>query len=122
MPGTIVSDTSCLILLNKLQKLTILKKLFGEIIITEEVANEYGEPLPEFIKIDSIKDKNYQRILETKLDKGEASVIALAIDKVDCLLILDDHKARNETKQLELNYTGTIGIFMLAIEKKFIED
>mgnify|MGYP001314438715 CR=1 FL=1 len=67
------------------------------------------------------KDKNYQRILESFLDAGEASAIALALEYNDSLIILDDQKARSEAIQLKLNITGTIGILLLALEKGLIE-
>ncbi len=37
MPGIVVSDTSCLILLDKLGKLDLLNSLFGEITITKTI-------------------------------------------------------------------------------------
>ncbi|MCD4790851.1 MAG: DUF3368 domain-containing protein [Bacteroidales bacterium] len=117
MPKIIVSDTSCLILLHKLGRIEILKSLFGTITITQMIVEEFGNPLPEFIKVENPKDENYQRILETFVDVGEASAIALALEKSDCLLILDDLKGRKEAKQLKLNYTGTVGILIAAKEK-----
>ena len=53
MPGIIVSDTSCLILLEKLGKTDLLNSLFGTIIVTQIVANEYGGDLPEFVGIEN---------------------------------------------------------------------
>ncbi len=41
MHKTIISDTSCLILLDKIGELEILNKLFGTIIITPEVLEEF---------------------------------------------------------------------------------
>jgi predicted nucleic acid-binding protein len=38
------------------------------------------------------------------------------------LLIIDDLKARKEAKQLKLNFTGTIGVLIVAIEKGYVED
>jgi predicted nucleic acid-binding protein len=47
----IISDTSCLIALSNIGQLSILKDLFKEIIITEEVKDEFGDKLPIWIKI-----------------------------------------------------------------------
>jgi predicted nucleic acid-binding protein len=63
----------------------------------------------------------YQRILEGFLDPGEASAIALALEKEDCLLIMDESKGRREAQLLKLNVTGTIGILITAKEKGIIE-
>lgn len=87
MHKTIISDTSCLILLDKIGELEILHKLFGNIITTSEVAAEFGQPLPSWFEIKDPSDKNYQSIIEASVDKGEASAIALAIESDDCLLI-----------------------------------
>ncbi|MAC96684.1 MAG: DUF3368 domain-containing protein [Flavobacteriales bacterium] len=121
MPKIIVSDTSCLILLQKLNKLSLLKVLFKEVTVTKTIEKEFGDSLPDFFKIKEPKDKNYQRILESFLDAGEASAIALALEYNDSLIILDDQKARSEAIQLKLNITGTIGILLLALEKGLIE-
>lgn len=51
MQGVIVSNTSCLILLNKIGRLDILKSVFGKIIITSVVAKEFDEKLPGFIEV-----------------------------------------------------------------------
>ena len=121
MPKIIVSDTSCLILLQKLNKLSLLKVLFKEVTVTKTIEKEFGDSLPDFFKIKEPKDKNYQRILESFLDAGEASAIALALEYNDSLIILDDQKARSEAIQLKLNITGTIVILLLALEKGLIE-
>lgn len=121
MPGIIISDTSCLILLEKLGKLDLLKTVFGKLTITQIVADEFEKAIPEFIEIENPKDKNYQRILESFLDSGEASAIALALEKENPLLIIDDYKARREAKQLRIKYTGTLGILIVAKEKGLID-
>jgi predicted nucleic acid-binding protein len=122
MPGIIVSDTSCLILLDKLGRIDLLQSLFNKITVTSIIADEFGKELPDFIEVHDPQEKNYQRIFESFLDPGEASAFALAIEIDDCLLIIDDLKARREAKQLKLNFTGTIGILILAVEKGYIKD
>ena len=100
MPGIIVADTSCLILLDKLGRIGLLKSLFGKITITKIVADEFGKVLPEFVEIENPENKNYQKILESFLDPGEASAIALALEKEECLLIIDEFKGRREALSL----------------------
>lgn len=122
MHGIIVSDTSCLILLDKIGKLDILQLLFKKVTITSIIAKEFGNKLPDFIDIEDPKESDFQRIFESILDPGEASAFALAFEKNDCLLILDDLKARREAKQLKFNFTGTIGVLIAAAEKGYIHD
>ena len=114
MHKTIISDTSCLILLDKISELEILNKLFGTITTTTEVAEEFGQELPGWFEIRQPVDKNYQSIIEASVDKGEASAIALAIESDDCLLIIDDLKGRKFALQLGLTIIGTIGIIVDA--------
>ena len=80
MQKIIISDASCLILLEKINELELLHKLFGIIITTPEVATEFGLPLPSWIEIKTPFNKNYQLIIQSSLDIGEASAIALAVD------------------------------------------
>ena len=114
MHKTIISDTSCLILLDKIGELDILHKLFGTIITTSEVVEEFGQPLPVWFEIMQPVDKDYQSIIEASVDKGEASAIALAVELDDCLLIIDDLKGRKFAHQLGLAIIGTIGIIVDA--------
>lgn len=112
MQRIIISDTSCLILLEKLDEIQLLQKLFCEVTIISEIADKFGNPLPGWIKINNATDNNYQSKLESLVDKGEASAIALAVEQPDCLLILDDLKARKLAKELKINYSGTLGILV----------
>lgn len=121
MQKNILADTSCLILFDTIHKLSLLEELFGQIIITSIVKKEFGKKLPKNIIIEDPADQNYQKILELNLDPGEASIIALALQKDDALIIMDDAKARGELKMLKMTFTGSIGIIVLAKEMKLIE-
>lgn len=114
MQKTIIADSSCLILLDKIEELDLLKKLFGKVIVTSIIAEEFGNPLPEWISIKDAENKNYQNILELTVDRGEASAIALAVEQSDCLLIIDDQKARKLALELKLIYTGTLALLVEA--------
>ncbi len=117
MQKVIVSDTSCLILLDKIGELNLLNRLFGTIIITQEITDEFKKELPNWVRIENPVNKTYQKILETSLDRGEASAIAFAIEQSDCLLIIDDYKGRKYAEQLGIKITGTLGI---VIEAKLV--
>lgn len=51
MSGIIIADTSCLILLEKINFLNILETLFSRVTITPEVLEEFGRPLPDYIEV-----------------------------------------------------------------------
>jgi len=114
MPKTIISDTSCLIILSNINELDLLRKVYGEITTTSIIAEEFNDPLPEWISIHDIKDSHSQKILETQIDRGEASAIALALEIPDSLIILDDFKGRKVAVKLGLKITGTIGVIIKA--------
>ncbi len=121
MSKIIVSDTSCLILLDKLDRLFILKQLFETITITPEIKSEYGKAVPPWIKIASPKNIKYQKIIEAELDKGEASAIALALEADEALLIVDDNKARLYAEKLGIDFIGTLGLLIEAKEAGLIK-
>lgn len=112
MLKVIISDTSCLILLDNIGELDLLHKLYGTIITTTEVKLEFGKELPIWFEIIEPKNKNYQSLLENTVDKGEASTIALAVEYDDCLLIIDDLKGRKFALQLGLHIIGTMGVIV----------
>lgn len=120
MPKIIISDTSCLIILNKIGELELLKEIYSEITTTSDIANEYGDPLSNWVKISNVKDITKQQLLELQIDKGESSAIALAMEIDESMIILDDYKARKIAERIGLNYTGTIGVIIKARLKGFI--
>lgn len=120
MPKTIISDTSILIIFNKIDEMEILHQLYKEVLITNEIKNEFGETTPEWIKVHKVKDIRYQKLLETQLDVGEASAFALASEFEDVLVLLDDLKARKLANALNIKITGTLGIITKAKQLSII--
>ena len=121
MPKIVISDTSTLILFHKIDEFSLLQKVYGELITTPEIAEEFGEDLPDWIKIQSVSDKKYQDFLETQIDYGEASAIALATKYDDVLLLLDDLKARKLAVRLKFKITGTLGVINRAKQMSIID-
>lgn len=113
----IITDTSILIVLHKIGELELLKRVYGEIITTSIIAEEFGEDLPAWIKIEKISDRKYLDYLKTQVDIGEASAFAVASQFEDVLLLMDDLKARKLAKQLSLKVIGVIGILIFAKKK-----
>ena len=122
MRSLIISDTACLILFDKIGELEILRELFKTIFITTKIAEEFKKKTPDWI---SIKDPTILSNVDTYskiVDLGEASAIALSKETENSMLILDDLKARQLAEALELKYTGSIGILILAKRKGLIKD
>lgn len=120
MHKTIVSDTSCFIVLDNLGELELLKLSYGNILTTREVVEEFGKDLPKWVDIKSPINLKFQQQLELELGKGEASAIALAVEIKDCTIIIDDQKARNIAEKLNLEITGTLGVIIKAKKKNII--
>lgn len=114
--NVVIADTSCFILLDKINQLDLLQKVFGTVTTTSIIAEEFRKPLPEWVAIRSAANQRYSQLLEIEIDKGEASAISLAMEHENSLLILDDGKARKLALLLNLNYTGTLGILLKAKE------
>jgi len=74
----IISDTSCLIAFTNINHLSVLKQLYNTILITPEVANEFGEQLPEWISVKAVNDNKKINAYNRFIDLGESSSIALA--------------------------------------------
>lgn len=108
----VIADASCFILLDKIGELQLLKSIFKTVVTTSIVAKEFGTELPTWIQIRNVTNVSFQSTLD--IDEGEASAIALAMESAPCLLVLDDQKARKAAQRLNLNYTGTLGIFLKA--------
>jgi predicted nucleic acid-binding protein len=112
--NAVITDASCFILLDKIDSLSILNALFTQVVTTPEIADEFGKPLPEWVKINTVRDKVLQISFEENVDAGEASAIALAIETPSSLLIIDDLKGRKLALSLNLLHTGTLGVLVLA--------
>jgi predicted nucleic acid-binding protein len=121
MPSVTVVDTSCLILFSKIGRLNnLLQKLFEKITITQTVADEYKNPLPQWVKtvgVDTIETKG----LASFLDLGEASSIAFASSQNDSLLVIDERKGRKVAKEMGIKITGSLGLLITAKQKGYIE-
>ncbi len=127
----VVSNTTPIISLLKIGKLEILKDLYKEIYIPQEVFSEieagkhkkyYLNLLElEWIKIEQIQDiKSIAYFLD--LDKGEAEAIILATESEADLILLDEALGRYHAKHAGLKVTGTIGILVKAKKQGLISE
>lgn len=116
----VIADASYLIVLQNIQELSLLQKLFGEILIVQQVKEEFGSDLPEWIKVKEVQNKLQENALNLILDKGEAASIALTLETDNSLLMLDEKKGRRIAQELNLKIIGTLGIILLAKEKGLI--
>ena len=128
----IISNSTPLVHLSAMDKLDLLKQLFGEIRIPEEVYQEViirgqGKPGSEevgaarWIKREMVKDQLAVSTLNTRLGVGESACLILAIELGADLVILDDRSARLEAQALGLKITGSIGVLLKADEEGLVD-
>lgn len=116
----VITDTSCLILLDKINAFDLLHDVYAHILTTPEIANEFKKALPGWIQVIPVKNTSLVAIYNKQVDLGEASAIALAQEMPDALLIVDDFKGRRLAKQLNMRVTGTIGVLITARQQHTI--
>ncbi len=125
----IITNTTPILSLLKIDKLDLLKELYGKITVPNAVFQEIeiGKHKPyyqdlkqiDWIKIEYVKNPDSLDFF-VDLDKGEAEVLILAKEQNADLVILDEIMGRRYAKQLELNLTGTLGVLLKAKEKGII--
>jgi predicted nucleic acid-binding protein len=103
-------------------QINVLQEMYGHIIVTPEVVEEYGFPLPEWITVQAASDVEKVTLFHKFIDLGEASTIALAMETKNSLLIVDDRRARQFALSLGLEITGTLGLLIQAYENGIIQD
>lgn len=118
----VVVDTSALIALSNINRLDLLRRLFTDVLVFRAVAEEYGEPLPGWVRVLNTKNRQLVQALLGYVHRGEAETISLAIEVKANIVILDDKKARNIARKLGLKVIGTIGILILAIKQNLIDN
>ncbi len=112
----IISNSSPLINLSKIEKLDLIEKLYTKVLIPQAVFEELVLKRKEksdtkgimelidrnIIEIREVKNINFVVLLRKYLDKGESEVIALALEEKSPLIIVDEIEAR---RVAETSYT-----------------
>ncbi|MCB0616028.1 MAG: DUF3368 domain-containing protein [Phaeodactylibacter sp.] len=79
-----------------------------------ELIEEYGNPLPSFIRSKTASNQISTSIINARLGKGEATAIQMASENPGCLLIIDELKGRKVAESLGIKITGTRGLLIEA--------
>lgn len=114
-----VTNSTCLIGLERIQRLDILPQVFSPITIPPAVQTEVGIFLP-WLTVKVPENSATIQTLKTQIDDGESEAIALALELKDVVIILDDLKARQIAKQLNLKIMGTVGMLIKAKQNQII--
>ncbi|WP_205664704.1 DUF3368 domain-containing protein [Ammonifex thiophilus] len=107
-----VADSACLIGLESIGHLELLRMLFEPLVIPPKVQEEFGVTI-DWLLVQSPSDRMLVSVLQQVVDSGEAEAIALAMER-GWRLIADDRKARSWAKRLGVHVIGTAGILVRA--------
>jgi uncharacterized protein len=114
-----------------LNKLDLLERLFGNIILPPAVAWELLRPPERFRPIDPglyhylkvLPPQNISQVLKFQetLDVGEAEALVLAIEKNADFVLMDESLGRNVAQELGMTPLGLVGILLRAKERNFVD-
>lgn len=128
----IVSDTTPISELAKVDHLDLLPKLFGKVVIPQGVFDELqvGEhPAAKLVHdlpwLEVVMVDNQQLVRELqqsfKLDLGESEAIALAEEISASGLLIDERAARKVAMARKLPLIGTVGILLLGKRRGLLD-
>lgn len=131
-PKPIISNNSPLVALLGLDRLSLLRDLYAEVWIPEEVKTEFlgteritrQQALNDATWIKTVYVTDVQDIstyMRSGLDLGEAAVFALAKERDAGFVIIDELKARQHAARIGLSFKGTLGILQEAKEEGLID-
>ncbi|WP_164667788.1 DUF3368 domain-containing protein [Virgibacillus doumboii] len=133
---TIITNTSPVIALSMIEKLSILWELFDKVYVPEAVfkeltssfdENDFGRREiveavnDEKIILYSVKDKELVARMYAKLHFGELETIIGGKELDASFVLIDERAARNMAKNFFLTPIGTLGILRLAKSQKKID-
>lgn len=116
-----VTNSTCLIGLERIERLDILPQVFSSVTIPTAVSIEVGFEV-DWLRVRPVQNLAVAATLKTQVDEGEAEAIALAMELGDVFIILDDRKARQLALQLNLKVIGTVGMLLRAKGKGMITE
>ena len=110
----------------RINQLDLLRKIVGKVVIPKAVEVEileysntvyYGTidlEQEKWISVLPVHTEAQVQLLLPTLDKGEAEVIALALEKQAELVLIDELTGRKVAESLNLNILGSVGILIRA--------
>lgn len=126
-----ISNTSPLQYLFQVDLLSLLPAFYPTVIVPGAVVRELAEGrargvhLPDpatlpWARIEHPREASLLRLVTT-LGVGEREAIALALEKPEAVLLLDDGLARRHARLLGVNLSGTLGLLIKAKQKRLVK-
>jgi hypothetical protein len=128
----VVSNTTPIIALSVIGRLTLLRELYTEVLIPPAVNSEImaggarragAAELrhASWIRTVPLQDPRRADLL-VDLDRGEAEAIALAMELDADLLLIDERLARRYAVRAGLTITGSLGVLLKAKERGLVSE
>ncbi len=131
MNKSVIINTSPWIALSLCKQTSILNKLYKEVYMPSTVKKEILAGGNKGIGVSELKESTWLIIEKPKdidkinllyeLERGEAEVIVLAIEKNIKNVLIDEKIARQQAKILNLDIIGTLGLLLKAKKKNIIK-
>lgn len=126
----VIVNSTPLIVLSNINKLELLKQLYGQIFIPQAVYNEVTAKSDsaclqindnlDWINICEIKNVEEKKMYQAKLHSGEVEVMILAQETPVADLV--NNAAKKTAKYLGLTITGTLGILLKAKQEGLVNN
>ncbi len=121
----IISNATPLIAYARIDRLDLLRKVVGKVVIPVAVEQEildYNQNKPgvidlskeTWITVQAVALPQQVQLLLPTLDRGEAEVIALALEQNAKLVLIDELTGRRVAQSLGLSITGSVGVLIRA--------
>ena len=128
----VVSDTSPILNLARIDRLSILSALYPRVLIPLGVDTELRKVPPgvvasinmarnSWLKVAPANDQEHVREIRTDLDLGEAEAIVLALERQADLLMVDERGGRRVATAMGLTVIGLLGVVAHAKQSGFIK-
>lgn len=132
-----IADASVLILFSRARRLSILREIFGELEIPEEVRHEAIGAVPDradamrlsealeegWITVHAVPSAALEQASEKhpNLGTGERAVLALATTREEQTVLFDDRSARQAARIQGLRPVGSLGVLDRAYREGVLE-
>ncbi len=129
----VIVNSTPLIALCHVNRLDVLKELYGEVTIPQAVYDEISvkensvckktvDEALEWIHVQKIQNIMAKAMFKSQLHDGEVEVMILAKEQDADIVIIDDQNAKKYAKYLGLPVTGTLGILIRAKQEGYIAE
>jgi len=129
----VIADTSPINYLILIEKIDVLPKLYGRILVPPSVCDELRSGMaprdvqqwiahpPIWLEAQAPSQSPDAALLQARLGAGERDAILLAQELGADELIIDELRGRQEASRRHLNFIGTLGVLRTAADQGLLD-